>query len=106
MSSNVPRHLIFLKVRPFTLGRISVDKPKWWSDQLVYPRRRRDWSSSEVGQGLADGEAGGAASRGFGGEDGAEEDDRGPDEDGGDRDPVRQRRGEEQVAKPRAEDRR
>jgi predicted MFS family arabinose efflux permease len=61
--------------------------------------------SSDVGEGLADGETGGAGRRGFGGERGAEDDEHKPDTDGGDRDPVRQGCGEEQVAEPGAEDR-
>jgi hypothetical protein len=30
-STDVLRRPIFLKNKDFTLGRISVDKPKWWS---------------------------------------------------------------------------
>src|SRR6266540_4690812 len=61
--------------------------------------------SSEVGEGFADGEAGGAGGCCFGGEYGAKDDDCGPDDDGGDGDPEGQRCVHEEVAEPGADDR-
>src|SRR6266540_5372796 len=53
---------------------------------------------SEVGEGFADGQARGAGRRRFGGENGAEEDECGPDGGGEEGDSQRQRRVEEEVA--------